>query len=97
VERATALLTKEFGAAKIATATPTMGGEDFSRFGRTTDRIPIMLMWLGAVSQAKYDASLKPGGAPLPSLHSSQFQPDPDPTIETGVKMMAVTAIDFLK
>ena len=97
VERATALLTKEFGAAKIATATPTMGGEDFSRFGRTTDRIPIMLMWLGAVSQAKYDASLKPGGAPLPSLHSSQFQPDPDPTIDTGVKMMAITAIDFLK
>jgi|JI10StandDraft_1071094.scaffolds.fasta_scaffold55244_3 amidohydrolase len=97
VERASVLLTQEFGAAKIATASPTMGGEDFSRFGRTSDKIPVMLMWLGAVSQAKYDASLQSGGAPLPSLHSSGFAPDPDPTIAAGVKMMAITAIDLLK
>ncbi|HPI48868.1 MAG TPA: amidohydrolase, partial [Hyphomonadaceae bacterium] len=57
VERASALLTKQFGSEKIAIASPTMGGEDFSRFGRTPDRIPVMLMWLGAVSQAKFDAS----------------------------------------
>jgi len=97
VERATALLTKEFGAAKIATASPTMGGEDFARFGRTPDKVPVMLLWLGAVSQAKYDASLLPGGAPLPSLHSSQFAPDPDPTIAVGVKAMTTLAMDLLK
>ena len=97
VERATALLTKEFGAAKIATASPTMGGEDFSRFGRTPDKVPVMLLWLGAVSQAKYDASLLPGGAPLPSLHSSQFAPDPDPTLAVGVKAMTTLAMDLLK
>ena len=97
VERATTLLTKEFGAEKIATASPTMGGEDFSRFGRTPDKVPVMLLWLGAVSQAKYDASLLPGGAPLPSLHSSQFAPDPDPTLAVGVKAMTTLAIDLLK
>jgi amidohydrolase len=97
VERISGILTKEFGPTKIATAQPTMGGEDFARYGRTTDRIPITLIWLGAVSQARYDASLKPGGKPLPSLHSSEFQPDPDPTIATGVKAMTITAIDLLK
>lgn len=97
VERVAGVLKKTFGADKIATAQPTMGGEDFSRFGRTPDRIPTMLLWLGAVSQAKYDASQKPGGAPLPSLHSSGFAPDPDPTIATGVKAMTAAAMDLLK
>lgn len=97
VERTSALLAKEFGAGKILAAQPTMGGEDFSRFGRTADKIPVMLMWLGAVSQEKFDNSLKPGGKPLPSLHSSEFVPDPDPTIATGVKAMTIAAIDLLR
>lgn len=94
--RLTGVLTKEFGADKINVASPTMGGEDFARFGRTEDRIPIMLLWLGAVSQAKYDASLQPGGKPLPSLHSSEFAPDPDPTIAAGVRAMTISALDLL-
>lgn len=97
VDRLSVVLKKEFGEAKIAKAEPTMGGEDFSRFGRTEDKIPVMLMWLGAVKQETYEASLKPGGKPLPSLHSSLFVPDPDPTIATGVKAMTLAAIDLLK
>jgi len=95
--RLTSVLTKEFGAEKINVASPTMGGEDFARYGRTEDRIPIMLLWLGAVNQAAYDASLKPGGKPLPSLHSSEFAPDPDPTIATGVKAMTLSALDLFR
>ena len=97
VERVARVLKKTFGAEKIVTAQPTMGGEDFSRFGRTSDKIPTMLLWLGAVGQAKYEASQKPGGAPLPSLHSSGFAPDPDPTIATGVKAMTAAAVDLLR
>ncbi len=97
VERMSGVLKKTFGEDKIVTAQPTMGGEDYSRFGRTPDKIPTMLLWLGAVPQAQYDASLKPGGAPLPSLHSSSFAPDPDPTIATGVKAMTVAAMDLLR
>lgn len=96
-ERASALLRKEFGDAKIVKAEPSMGGEDFSRFGRTDDKIPVMLLWLGAVKQETYDASRQPGGKPLPSLHSSLFAPDPDPTIAVGVKAMTLTAMDLLK
>ena len=95
--RLTNVLTKEFGANKINVASPTMGGEDFARFGRTEDRIPIMLLWLGAVSQAKYDASIQPGGKPLPSLHSSEFAPDPDPTIAAGVRAMTISALDLFR
>ncbi len=94
--RLTSVLTKEFGAEKINVASPTMGGEDFARYGRTEDRIPIMLLWLGAVNQAAYDASLKPGGKPLPSLHSSEFAPDPDPTLAAGVRAMTLSALDLL-
>jgi hippurate hydrolase len=56
-----------------------------------------MLLWLGAVKQETYDASRKAGGKPLPSLHSSLFAPDPDPTIAVGVKAMTLSAINLLK
>jgi hippurate hydrolase len=97
VERVTGVLRQEMGEAKIVKAEPSMGGEDFSRFGRTQDKIPVMLMWLGAVNQATFDASRQPGGKPLPSLHSSEFAPDPDPTLSAGVKAMTAAALDLLK
>jgi hippurate hydrolase len=97
VERLSGVLKKEFGDAKIVKAEPSMGGDDFSRFGRTDDKIPVMLLWLGAVKQETYDASRHPGGKPLPSLHSSLFAPDPDPTIAVGVKAMTLSAMDLLK
>jgi hippurate hydrolase len=86
-----------FPAKALHVGTPSMGGEDFARYGRTEDKIPIMLIWLGAVAQAKFDAAQQPGGKPLPSLHSSEFAPDPDPTLAAGVKAMTAAAIDLLK
>ncbi len=85
------------GAENMVAATPTMGGEDFARYGREEPRIPSMMFWLGAVPQDVFDASRQPGGKPLPSLHSSEFYPDPDPTIETGVAAMTASAIDLLQ
>jgi hippurate hydrolase len=96
-ERMAAVLRKAVGADNVVTAEPSMAGEDFSRFGRTADKIPTMLFWLGAVKQSVYDASRQPGAAPLPSLHSSTFAPDPDPTLATGVKAMTAAAMDLLK
>ena len=74
-----------------------MAGEDFSRFGRTADDIPVMLLWLGAVKREAWEAAQKPGGKPLPSLHSSEYAPDPDPTIDAGVKAMTASALELLK
>jgi hippurate hydrolase len=47
VDRLSVVLKKEFGDAKIVKAEPSMGGEDFSRFGRTDDKIPVMLIAAG--------------------------------------------------
>jgi amidohydrolase len=97
VARVGSALRKEFDARAIHTATPSMGGEDFARFGRTAENIPVMLLWLGAVAQEKFDAAQKPGARPLPALHSSEFAPDPDPTIAAGVKAMTAAARELLR
>jgi amidohydrolase len=75
---------------------PVMGAEDFSEYGRTPEKIPICMFWLGAVKRSTYDESMRENKS-LPSLHSSLFAPDPEPTIKTGVKATAAAAIELLK
>lgn len=72
-----------------------MGGEDFSRFGRTVEKVPICLIRVGAVAPALYAESQRTG-TPLPSLHSSKFAPLPEPTIKTGVTTMTAAALELL-
>lgn len=64
-----------------------MGGEDFAHYGRTEAEIPSLIFWLGAV-----DEDLVNSGEPLPSLHSPFFAPDPEPTLEAGVRAMVAAA-----
>ena len=72
-----------------------MGGEDFGRYGRTKEKVPIMMFWLGAVENDKYEAAQR-GDLELPSLHNSKFQPDPEPTLKTGVKAMTAGLLELL-
>jgi hippurate hydrolase len=74
-----------------------MGGEDFSRYGREEPRIPIFMFRLGTISAERIAESKRPGGKPLPSLHSALFWPVPRSTIETGVKAMTAAALELLK
>jgi hippurate hydrolase len=54
------------------------------------------MFWLGAVDPAKIkDAQEK--GTRLPSLHSSEFAPLPEPAIRTGVQAMTSAVMDLLK
>ena len=85
------------GPESVVTIDPSMGGEDFSRFGRTAEKVPICIFWLGAVSSQRIQESRQPGGKPLPSLHSSLFAPVPDLTIKTGVQAMTAAALDLLQ
>jgi len=96
-ERVSGALRREFPGQTIHTASPSMGGEDFARYGRTAEKIPVLLLWLGAVDKDKALASQQPGGKPLPALHSSEFAPDPDPTIAAGVRAMTASALELLK
>lgn len=89
-------LVAALGADKVVTIDPEMGGEDFSQYGRTLEKVPISMFRLGAVDPAKVAASQRSGAA-LPSLHSNQFAPVPEPTIKTGVAAMVAAALDLLK
>ena len=83
------------GEGSVIPRKPVMGGEDFSRYGRTEDKIPISIFWLGAVNPDAVRDSLKAGKS-LPSLHSSLFAPAPEPTIKTGVTTLTAAVLELL-
>jgi len=95
VERVVAAFQARFGEARVREQPPTMGGEDFARYGRQEPRIPSMMFWLGVVHTERYAASER-GELTLPSLHSPRFRPDPAPSIETGMRAMAAAALTLL-
>lgn len=84
------------GGEKVVEVPPVMGGEDFSEFGRTADKIPIMLFWLGTID-AQRIAAAKKGETRLPALHSSEYWPAIHPSIQTGVKAMSIAVMDLMK
>jgi hippurate hydrolase len=94
-ERLLAVIGKQIGADKVSKRDPVMGGEDFSQFARTDAKIPSLIFWVGAVDPTRYAAAQK-SGEPLPSLHSSKFQPEPRLTITTAVQSMTAAALDLL-
>ncbi len=89
------VLRKVIGADRVLHQDAVMGGEDFSEYARAL-HVPSFLFWLGSVPQERFDASKREGGQPLPSIHSSKYYPDPQPTAETGVKCMTSLALSLL-
>ena len=95
--RASQAMAQVLGKDNVLDLRPVMGGEDFGLYGRTPQKVPLCLFWLGAVAPEKMEASRKPGASPLPSLHSSRYAPDPEPTLKTGVKALTAIAIELLQ
>jgi hippurate hydrolase len=83
------------GANAVESVEPTMGAEDFGRYGKTLG-IPSLLFRLGATPPARFAASKQPGAAPLPSLHSSAFAPDVEVALPTGVRATVALALAVL-
>ncbi len=75
---------------------PVMGGEDFSELGRTPDKIPICLFWVGGLKREVFDDA-RLNGKPLPSLHSPFWAPDAPPTLKTGITAMTAAVLEFLQ
>lgn len=96
VKRMTASMQAILGADNVVAKEPVMGGEDFGEYGRTTEKIPVAILWLGAVAPERVQESQRTGQT-LPSLHSSQFAPQPEPAIKTGVTAMTAAVLDLLK
>lgn len=82
-----------FGEENVVASEPSMGGEDFSRYGQAG--VPIMMFRLGAVDAQRLEryASI---GQPPPSLHSPLFYPDVEETLSTGVVAMAGAVLELL-
>lgn len=84
------------GKENVREVDPAMVAEDFGLYGRTEEKIPISLFWLGGVSKNKY-ADFLEYGTVLPYLHNSSFAPDFDPAFICGVSAMSRTIIGLLK
>jgi len=82
------------GAERVLALQPVMGGEDFSEFGRTADKIPICQFWLGVVSP-EVNAEAIRTGKPLPSLHSPFFRPQPAPTLKAGITALVASVLEL--
>ncbi len=94
-QRVAAAMEKALGKENVVPGKPIMASEDFSLFALEDPKPPICMFWLGAVDPAKIkDAQEK--GTRLPSLHSSEFAPLPEPAIRAGVKAMTSVVIDLL-
>jgi amidohydrolase len=84
---------RAFGADRVTDPSPVMASEDFSEYGRAG--VPAVILWVGGVNPAKYEAA-RASGAPLPSLHSSEWAPDYSPTIRMGVSSLTLAALELL-
>jgi hippurate hydrolase len=87
-------LKESLGATNVIAGRPVMGGEDFSEYGRAG--VPSVIFWLGAVDPKKI-AEAEATKASLPSLHSSAFAPERQPTIKTGVQALLAAVLDLLE
>ncbi|MBN2237639.1 MAG: amidohydrolase [Bacteroidales bacterium] len=94
VMKATQSMKDLLGENNVIQVEPLTVGEDFGKYGRTEEQIPIALFWLGGVSTEKHQDHLK-NGTSLPGLHNATFFPDFEPTFKTGVSAMASTMIQL--
>ncbi len=83
----------QLGDKNVIEAEPVMGGEDFSQFGR--DGVPSLMYFLGVVDGKRLDRFKEMGITP-PSLHSAEFYPDFEKTLETGVVSMSSAVLELL-
>jgi amidohydrolase len=81
-QRVSSALVRELGPSRAKDMPPEMVSEDFSEY--TLAGVPTLMLRIGAVTPAKYEAA-ENGGPPLPSLHSSQFAPDLEPTLKSAM------------
>jgi amidohydrolase len=84
-----------FGSAAVVDRRPEMGGEDFGRYAVAAG-VPGFMFRLGSVAPERLAASRRPGGPPLPSLHSSRYAPVAAPTLATGVRAMTHLVLGVL-
>ena len=95
--RVMAAIADSVGAERVTTRPPSMGGEDFARYGRTAENIPTLIYWTGGNDPEALKAAREGKAPPAPSNHSPFFAPIPEPTLKTGVQAMTAAALELLQ
>jgi hippurate hydrolase len=93
-DQAGAVLTARFGEDAVATADPVTGGEDFSRYGRTDEDVPIFMFWVGGAPQTVWEEYQARGETP-PANHSPFFYPDGEGAVTVSSEGMVAIALDL--
>lgn len=94
--RVMAAIGKAVGEDRVYQRPPSMGGEDFSRFGRTDDDIPTLIYWTGGNDPEAMQAAREGKAPPPPANHSPFFAPIAEPTLKIGVSAMTAGALELL-
>lgn len=89
VDRMMSSAKKTIGEKNVVVEEPLMIGEDFSRYGRTSHKVPTVLYWLGTVPENRM------GMEKLPGLHSPFYYPDIEKTLTTGVSVTTQSLLDL--
>jgi hippurate hydrolase len=92
--RIVAALRKGLGAARVVELPALMASEDFGEFGKAAGA-PSLELFLGATPAAKLEA-VHGDWTKVPGLHSSEFAPDPEPTLKAGMAMLTLSALELL-
>jgi hippurate hydrolase len=92
VARVVPSLSQALGSENVVASELSMGGEDFSRYGRAG--VPVFMFRLGSIDPKRM-AGLKRTGEP-PSLHSAVYYPDAEATLQTGITAMTAAVLDLL-
>jgi len=92
--RIVAALRKTFGAARVVELPAIMASEDFGEFGKAAGA-PSLEFFLGATPAARLEAA-HGDWTKVPGLHSSEFAPDPEPTLKAGAAALTVAALELL-
>lgn len=92
VGKAVVFMKEMLGEDNLISASLGTAAEDFGKYGRTEENIPIAMFLCGTIGKERYSNHLESGDK-FPSLHNPGFYPDFDPSYKTGVSAMASAMI----
>lgn len=92
-ERLLPVFQRLVGDENVVSSEPSMGGEDFSRYGKAG--VPILMYRLGSVAPERLQSYEQAGR--VPSLHSPLYYPDAAEALRTGVTTMSAAVLVLLK
>lgn len=95
-ERMRGVLTKRFGADRVASPQPSMAGEDFGEIARAAGPgTQSLILWIGGRPKAELDNAAREGRQ-LPGLHSPFWAPEADKVIAAGTEALVAATLDLM-